>query len=68
MKHPKTCNGCKALYQSQYSFLCDLGYKLKIVRRRSVKGTDIMNVSPEKGTCPKPLTNKELLDAPHEKR
>lgn len=64
MKHPKTCNGCRALYQSQYSFYCDLGYELKITKSGVFKGMDIVDVSPESGECPKPLTNKELIDAP----
>ena len=67
MKHPKTCNGCRALYQSQVNFTCELGYELKITKRWSIKGMDLVDISPKNGECPKPLTIKELLNAPHER-
>ena len=68
MKHPKTCNGCKALYQSQVRFTCELGYELKITKNGAFKGMDIVDISPKNGECPKPLTIKELLNAPNERK
>lgn len=45
--------------------LCDLGYKLKITKEVS-KDTYFIEISPESGECPKPLTNKEFIDTPKE--
>lgn len=64
MRHPKNCNGCRAFWQSQWRYYCDLGYKLKITKEREYKGMDVVSVRPESGECPKPLTNKELIGAP----
>lgn len=64
MKHPKTCDGCKAFWQSQHQYNCDLGYELKVSVIGKVRGTEIHRISPECGTCPKPRTIKELLDSP----
>ena len=63
MKHPKSCNGCRAFYQSQYIYDCDLGYKLTITRKRKYKGRDIVSIKPRYGECPKPLTIDELINA-----
>lgn len=63
MRHPKNCNGCKAFYQSQWNYTCNLGYKIKLTKVGSYKGTDIIRPSPECGECPKPLTHKEFFDA-----
>lgn len=63
MKHPKDCNNCRAFWQSQCRYYCDLGYKLKITKERRYKGIDFVRVKPENGKCPKPLTLKELIDA-----
>lgn len=63
MKHPKTCNGCKAFYQSQYHYSCDLGYNLKVERIVSCKGLEILRHSPAGGQCPKPITYHELSSA-----
>ena len=61
MRHPKNCNGCKALYQSQYSFTCELGYDLDVKVVKSINGADIKYVSPKFVACPKPKTNDELV-------
>lgn len=64
MKCPKSCNGCKAFYQSLCEYTCELGYKLKITKESEYKGMDVVSVKPENGKCPKPLTLKEFTDAP----
>ena len=64
MRKPKNCNGCKAFYQSQWRYNCDLGYELKSERIGSMKGVDILRHSPACGQCPKPRTYKELFNAP----
>lgn len=64
MKHPKTCDGCKAFWQSQVHYNCDLGYELKISVIGKVDGTNIHRISPMCGACPKPRTIKELMDSP----
>lgn len=64
MRHPKNCNGCKAFWQSQWKYNCELGYKIRLTKTGSVKSTDIFRPSPECGECPKPLTYKELIDSP----
>lgn len=64
MKHPKSCNGCRAFWQSTCHYYCDLGYKIKRTKIGSVKGADIFRLSPECGECPKPLTYKEFIKAP----
>ena len=66
MKKPKSCNGCKAYYQSQWRFSCDLGYELKSIKIGSMRGMDILRHRPANGRCPKPMTLKELMDAPRE--
>ena len=48
-----------------HSHNCDLGYELKIEKKGQVKGMDLNHISPKSGTCPKPLTLKELMAAPH---
>lgn len=68
MKHPKTCNGCKAFWQSQWKYHCDLGYEQKSEKKGHFKGMDLNNISPKSGTCPKPRTLNELIDAPHAQR
>ena len=68
MKHPKTCYGCKAFWQSQWKYNCDLGFELNIEKKGQFKGMDITHISPKSGTCPKPLTLKELMAAPHAQR
>ena len=64
-KHPKTCNRCKALYQSQYSFECLLGYDLTQECIGTIQGTRILRISPADGLCPKPMTHTDYLRAPH---
>ena len=64
MKRPKNCNNCRAFWQSQWRYNCSLGYKLNITKIGEYKGLDIVNVKPEKGECPKPLSNKELINVP----
>jgi hypothetical protein len=63
MKKPKSCYGCKAFYQSQWQYTCELGYQIKRTKVGSYKGADIIRPSPECGECPKPLTLKEFFDA-----
>lgn len=63
MKRPKNCNGCKAFYQSQWRFSCDLGYELKHIKIGSIKGVDILRHAPAGGYCPKPRTYEELFNA-----
>lgn len=64
MKRPKKCGSCRAIWQSHCHFSCALGYKIKIIKTGSVKGTDILCPCPDE-ECPKPLTIKELLNAPN---
>ena len=61
MRHPKNCNGCKALYQSQYSFTCELGYDLDVKVVKGINGADIKYAYPKFVACPKPKTNDELV-------
>lgn len=61
MKRVKDCNGCKALYQSQYSFTCGLGFELSIVSGKKFIGVDIKKVSPKYGKCPKPTTYNKMF-------
>lgn len=68
MKHPRTCNGCKAFWQSQSQYHCSLGYALNVTTVRKLLGVDIHRISPKCGTCPKPLTLNELITAPHAQR
>ena len=63
MKHPKDCNGCRAFWQSQCRYYCDLGYELKFTRERAYKGMDVIKVKPKNGECPKPLTLGQLVNA-----
>ena len=63
MKHPKTCNGCKAFWQSTYQYNCSLGYKIEAIKAGSIKGADIRCPHPADGECPKPMTYRELCDA-----
>lgn len=64
MKHPKSCDGCRAFWQSQWRYHCSLGYELKTTKKGEYKGLDIVCITPKCGECPKPLTNKELINAP----
>lgn len=64
MKRPRNCNNCRAFWQSQWRYYCSLGYKLKVTKIGEHKGVGIVNVEPESGECPKPLSNKELINAP----
>ena len=67
MKHPKKCDGCKAFWQSQVTFHCELGYEIGTRRVGKVvfKGgsDDIVTPYPKCGACPKPRTISELLNA-----
>lgn len=67
MKHPKKCDGCKAFWQSQVTFHCELGYEIgtRRVGRITDNGgsSDIVTVFPKCGACPKPRTISELLNA-----
>lgn len=63
MKRPKNCNGCKAFYQSQWRYSCELGHELKLTKTGSIQGEDIITPSPAGGQCPKPRTYKELFAA-----
>lgn len=65
MKHPRTCGGCRALFQSQCSFRCDLGYDVEVRHLRKGKGIEILLPRPKNGKCPKPLTYDQLCEAPH---
>lgn len=68
MKHPKKCDGCKAFWQSQVTFHCELGYEIatRKIGKFTDKGgsADILIPYPKDGTCPKPRTIGELLNAP----
>ena len=64
MRKPKSCNNCKAHYQSLWLHTCDLGYDLDSVIIGSVQGVLIRRYFPKNGQCPKPLTLNELIDAP----
>ena len=67
MKHPRNCNGCRAFWQSQMTFYCELGYEIatrkigKIVNNGG--SADIVTAFPKAGACPKPRTNIELFNA-----
>ena len=63
MKHPRSCNGCKAFFQSQYKFSCELGYELNVKTFKKFQGVEIKAVSPKCGECPKPVTFGELFKA-----
>ena len=63
MKHPRNCNGCKAFFQSQYKFSCELGYELNVKKIKKFQGMDVYLVSPKCGECPKPITFAELFKA-----
>jgi hypothetical protein len=64
MKKPKSCNGCRAHYQSQWKHECELGYEMGSKKIGSVQGAEIRRYFPAGGTCPKPTTLKELIEAP----
>lgn len=68
MKHPKKCDGCKAFWQSQVTFHCELGYEIGTRRVGKVVlnggSDDIVTVFPKSGACPKPRTIGELFNAP----
>lgn len=66
MKHPKSCSGCRALWQAQHRYYCDLGYKLETFKERRGKRLEITIAKPENGKCPKPLTMAELINAKKE--
>lgn len=63
MKHPKTCNGCKAFWQSTCHYHCSLGYEIKAIKTGSIRGTDLYCPRPADGECLKPMTYRELFDA-----
>lgn len=60
----RNCNGCKAYYQSQYKYSCDLGYAIEVCRKKKMCGTTVPTHKPITGFCPKPKTIKELCNAP----
>lgn len=64
MKRPKSCDGCKAHYQSQWRHTCELGYEICMEKTGSLLGADIVRIYPKGGCCPKPRTYAELMDAP----
>lgn len=68
MKHPKTCDGCAAFWQSQWRFHCELGYEIATRKAGTITdktGTaDIIRAFPKCGACPKPRTIRELFNAP----
>lgn len=64
MKHPKTCNGCRAFWQSLCHYYCALGYKQKVSTVGRFRGAEIHHVAPLGGECPKPLTYNALITAP----
>lgn len=61
---PKSCNGCKAFYQSQWRYECELGYKIGSTKIGSLQGVDILKFYPMEGQCPKPKTLAEFLTSP----
>ena len=63
MKHPKSCRGCRALWQAQHRYYCDLGYKLETFIECRGKGLEITIAKPKNGKRPKPLTIVELINA-----
>ena len=64
MRRPKSCNGCKAHYQSQWRHECKLGYEIGYTKIGSFQGVDILRFYPAKGQCPKPKTLAELITSP----
>lgn len=70
MKHPRDCNGCRAFWQSQMTFHCELGYEIetrkigKIVNNSG--SADIVTAFPKDGDCQKPRTIRELFNAQKE--
>lgn len=64
MRKPKSCNGCKAHYQSQWKHECELGYEMTSKKIGSFQGLDILRFCPANGQCPKPKTITELINAP----
>ena len=64
MRRPKSCNGCKAFYQSQWRHKCELGYEMGQKKIGSFQGADILIFYPVKGQCPKPKTLAELMTSP----
>lgn len=65
LKHTKTCNGCKAFYQSQWRYSCDLGYDLKTTKIGRSLNMDLLQHAPSCGLCPKPMTYKDLFRSKH---
>lgn len=65
MRH-KNCNGCKALYVEQAGTPhCELGFKVcRDNRHVYVGGTpvELATYYPEDQNCPKPKTNKALVN------
>ncbi len=64
MRRPKSCNGCKAHYQSLWNHKCELGYEIGNTKIGSFHGVDILRYYPLKGQCPKPKTMAELINSP----
>ena len=64
MRKPKSCNACKAHFQSQWRHECELGYDMDSVKIGSFQGVEIRRFFPKYGQCPKPLTLKEFFNAP----
>lgn len=64
MRRPKSCNGCKAHYQSQWRHECELGYEMGHTKIGSFQGVDILRYYPANGQCPKPKTLSELMNSP----
>ena len=64
MRHPRSCDGCRAHYQSLWKHECELGYEMNSKKIGSVKGVEINSYYPATGCCPKPRTLTELINAP----
>lgn len=64
MRRPKSCDGCKAHYQSQWRHECELGYEMGRRKIGSLQGVEILQFYPAGGRCPKPKTLDELMTAP----
>lgn len=64
LKRPRSCNGCKAYYQSQWRFACELGYALTTTKIGRALNQDLLRHAPASGICPKPMTYLELFRAP----
>ena len=64
MRHPRSCDGCRAHYQSLWKHECELGYEMNSKKIGSVQGVEINRYYPANGCCPKPRTLTELINAP----